>query len=84
MSCPGGSFDLISLCITNYNSPDLVAMFNGTLAHDDRCGITIDQEQGISEPLKAEKMKCLDFNRGYKDLSSVDIAQIYSGDRGGG
>ena len=80
ISCPGGSFDLISMCITNYNSrPDVAAMFNGKLAHDDRCGITIDEEQGSSEPLKAKMMKCLNFNRGYKDLSSVDISQIYRG-----
>ena len=78
ISCPGGSFDLISMCITNWdNTPDEVAMFNGKLAHDDRCGITIDEEQGSSEPLKAQTMKCLDFNRGYKDLSSVDISPIY-------
>ena len=84
MSCPGGSFDLISVCITNYHTtPDLAAMFNGTLAHDDRCDITIDQEQGTSEPLKARKMKCLNFNRGYKNLFSVDIAQIYRGNWGG-
>ena len=79
MSCPGGSFDLISMCITNYYSPDVAAMFNGKLAHDDSCAITIDEEQGTSEPLKARMMKCLNFNRGYKDLSSVDISQIYGG-----
>ena len=85
MSCPGGgSFDLISVCITNYHTtPDLVAMFDGTLAHDDRCDITTDQEQGTSEPLKAREMKCLNFNRGYKDLFSVDIVQIYRGNWGG-
>ena len=77
MSCPGGSFDLISMCITNWRTtPELVAVFNGTLTHDDSCGITIDKQQGTSEPLKAEKMKCLNFNRGYKDLSSVHISQI--------
>ena len=78
MSCPGGSFDLISVCLTHYiytTFPDIVAVFKGTLAHDDMCGITIDQEQG-TQPLKYGKMKCLNFNRGYKDLSSVDITQI--------
>lgn len=78
MSCPGGSFDLISMCITNWNNtPDVVAMFNGKLAHDDSCGITIDEELGSSEVLKGRMTKCLNFNRGYKDLSSVDISNIY-------
>ena len=84
ISCPGGSFDIISMCITD-SSGDAQAelSFNGTLAHDDEGGISIEYEQGEVKFPDPFAMKCLDFNRGFRDLSSVTISTVYDDDGNG-
>lgn len=80
ISCPGGSFDIISMCITDSWTGDAQAApisFNGTLAHDDGYGISIEYEQGAAKFPDPFTMKCLDFNRGFRDLSSVTISSVY-------
>ena len=73
ISCPGGSFDIISMCLW---SPieDLNVLFNATLSHDDRCGLSVDNHQGTILLHKPLLLKCHKMLHSYKDLSSLTIS----------
>jgi len=82
MSCPEGSFDIESMCLTSRNKDHLRVVFSGTLVHDDECGITRDYEQGtFMLPLPQER-HCVDTHRGFKDLSSLTINTYYLNSNG--